>query len=79
MQKIRGSLPDLRHDCCCPRRYCGRQSIIRMHESSGSTDSLLDEADEFLRQDSGNQTKKTSRRSSEADALRGKNRKQMKK
>lgn len=71
MQKIRGSLPDLRYDCCCPQRCCGRQSIIRMHESGGSTDSLLDEADEFLRQGSGNLTKKTSRRSSEADALRG--------
>jgi hypothetical protein len=72
MQKTRGSLPDLRHDCYCPRRYCGRNAMYRLHESSGSTDSLLDEAEEFLRQDSsGNLTKRTSRRCSEADVQRG--------
>lgn len=74
MQKIRGSLPDLRHDCYCPRRYCGRNAAIyRLHESSGSTDSLLDEAEEFLRHDSssGNLTKRASRRCSEADVQRG--------
>lgn len=74
MQKIRGSLPDLRHDCYCPsRRYCGRHAIYRLHESSGSTDSLLDEAEEFLRQENGNSTKRSSRRCSEADAQRGEN------
>ncbi|XP_055538622.1 uncharacterized protein LOC129726061 [Wyeomyia smithii] len=47
--KIRGSLPDLRHDCNCPRRY-GGPSLYRIHgDSGGSTDSLLEEAEEFLR------------------------------
>ncbi|XP_035785400.1 uncharacterized protein LOC118463143 isoform X2 [Anopheles albimanus] len=49
MHKIRGSLPDLRHDCNCPRRY-GGPSLYRIHgDSGGSTDSLLEEAEEFLR------------------------------
>lgn len=45
-----------------------------MHESSGSTESLLEEADEFVRhcqEDTGNETKKTNRRCSEADIQRG--------
>lgn len=47
--KIRGSLPDLRHDCNCPRRY-GGPSLYRIHgDSGGSTDSLLEEAEDFLR------------------------------
>ncbi|XP_055390439.1 uncharacterized protein LOC129619284 isoform X2 [Condylostylus longicornis] len=47
--KVRGSLPDLRHDCLCNRRYTGR-TIITIHgESSGSTESLLEEADAFVR------------------------------
>ncbi|XP_052862591.1 uncharacterized protein LOC128269228 [Anopheles cruzii] len=49
IHKIRGSLPDLRHDCNCPRRY-GGPSLYRIHgDSGGSTDSLLEEAEEFLR------------------------------
>lgn len=79
-QKVRGSLPDLRHDCNCPRRYAGGQSALyRMHESSGSTDSLLEEADEFLRHCAEDQSilelntsKRTNRRCSEADIQRGK-------
>ncbi|CRK97145.1 CLUMA_CG010542, isoform A [Clunio marinus] len=72
-QKIRGSLPDLRHDCTCPRRYGGgRSALYRMHESSGSTDSLLEEADEFVRHCNDdpvivNVSSKSSRRCSEAD------------
>ncbi|XP_055601381.1 uncharacterized protein LOC129750160 [Uranotaenia lowii] len=47
--KIRGSLPDLRHDCNCPRRY-GGPSLYRIHgDSGGSTDSLLEEAEDFMR------------------------------
>lgn len=43
---IRGSLPDLRAECTCT----SRRSMLRIHgESSGSTESLLDEADDFLR------------------------------
>lgn len=43
---IRGSLPDLRAECTCS----ARRSMQRIHgESSGSTESLLDEADDFLR------------------------------
>lgn len=78
-QKIRGSLPDLRHDCTCPRRYAGgRASLFQMHESSGSTESLLEEAEEFVRHcddesPSGDaKTKKSNRRFSEADIQRSK-------
>jgi hypothetical protein len=76
MQKIRGSLPDLRHDCHCPRRYGGGKSALyRMHESSGSTESLLEEADEYLRHcttdDPVETNKKCHRRCSEADINRG--------
>lgn len=76
-QKIRGSLPDLRHDCTCPRRYAGgRAALYRMHESSGSTESLLEEADEFVRHcdetvEEVTTTKKNLRRCSEADIQRG--------
>jgi hypothetical protein len=76
-QKIRGSLPDLRHDCTCPRRYGGgRAALYHMHESSGSTESLLEEADEFVRHcddvSSGDvPAKKSNRRCSEADIQRG--------
>lgn len=77
---MRGSLPDLRHDCNCPRRYTdGQSALYRMHESSGSTDSLLEEADEFLRHCAEDQSilelhtsKRTNRRCSEADIQRGK-------
>lgn len=75
-QKIRGSLPDLRHDCTCPRRYAGnRTALYRMHVSSGSTESLLEEAEEFVRHCNDEppevSTKKTNRRCSEADIQRG--------
>lgn len=76
-QKIRGSLPDLRHDCTCPRRYAGgRSALYRMHESSGSTESLLEEADEFVRHcneetPEGSTKQKHNRRCSEADIQRG--------
>jgi hypothetical protein len=50
-------------------------ALYRMHESSGSTESLLEEADEFVRQCNDDQSvglKKTSnRRCSEADIQRG--------
>jgi hypothetical protein len=80
LQKTRGSLPDLRHDCHCPRRYdaiyCGgrKSALYRMHESSGSTESLLEEADEFVRHcnDGGGvdvNNKKSNRRCSEADII----------
>ncbi|KAG5679552.1 hypothetical protein PVAND_009112 [Polypedilum vanderplanki] len=70
-QKIRGSLPDLRHDCYCPRRI--KSALYRMHESSGSTESLLEEADEFLRHSTDDPLEmniKCHRRCSEADIHR---------
>lgn len=74
-QKIRGSLPDLRHDCCTCRYAGSRIALYRMHESSGSTESLLEEADEFVRhcndEPTEATTKKSSRRCSEADIQRG--------
>jgi hypothetical protein len=46
---VRGSLPDLRHVCSCSKRY-GGSSLYRIHaDSAGSTDSLLEEAEEYLR------------------------------
>lgn len=45
-QSIRGSLPDLRGECTC----AARRSMLRIQgQYSGSTESLLDEADDFLR------------------------------
>lgn len=79
-QKPRGSLPDLRHDCHCSRRYGGGRSLLyRMHESSGSTESLLEEADEYLRHCSTTDSNDifteskcaATRRCSEADVQRG--------
>jgi hypothetical protein len=75
-QKPRGSLPDLRHDCYCSRRNpVGRSAFYRMHESSGSTESLVEEADEFIRQCNDNLaddlTKKSNQRCSEGDIHRG--------
>lgn len=76
LQKSRGSLPDLRHDCHCSRR-CGSKTsqLYRMHESSGSTESLLEEADEYLRHcadDIGDSSKKQNRLCSDvAEAHRG--------
>ncbi|XP_059607515.1 uncharacterized protein LOC132255475 [Phlebotomus argentipes] len=47
---VQGSLPDLRHECMCPARRYHAHSFTRSHgDSSGSTDSLLDEAEDFLR------------------------------
>lgn len=45
---VRGSLPDLRTDCGCLAAH-RRAAMHRKHgDSSGSTDSLLDEADDYL-------------------------------
>uniref|UniRef100_A0A336ML67 CSON002756 protein n=1 Tax=Culicoides sonorensis TaxID=179676 RepID=A0A336ML67_CULSO len=47
-QKCRGSLPDLRHHCAC-RRYDG-PSLHQIHaESEESTESLIEEPEEYLR------------------------------
>lgn len=47
-QKCRGSLPDLRHHCAC-RRYDG-PSLHKIHaESEESTESLIEESEEYLR------------------------------
>lgn len=46
---VRGSLPDLRNDCGCSAVY--RRATWQpkqLGDSSGSTDSLLDEADDYL-------------------------------
>lgn len=84
VQKPRGSLPDLRHECTCScqHRTCiGKNLIHCVHRySSGSTESLLEEADEFLRQsvdepqssDNTSAAKRVSRRCSENDIQRGK-------
>lgn len=50
---VRGSLPDLRPECACgcPRsRITARTSAFRHGDSCGSTESILDEADDFLRE-----------------------------
>jgi hypothetical protein len=75
-QKSRGSLPDLRHDYHCPKRCVSstKYSLYKMHESSGSTESLLEEADEYFQQYSNElseTSEKFSRRCSEADINRG--------
>lgn len=81
---VRGSLPDLRPECACgcPRsRIAARASAFRHGDSCGSTESILDEADDFLRESidgvllhdsdtahsSGFLAKGTSRRFSEND------------
>lgn len=50
---IRGSLPDLRPDCACgcPRARMGRNITCasRYGDSCASTESLIDEAEDFLR------------------------------
>lgn len=46
---VRGSLPDLRNECTCASRRNGRSMLRIYGDSSGSTESLLDEADDFLR------------------------------
>lgn len=79
----RGSLPDLRNGCTCMhRRYgYGRPSLLRLHAySSGSTESLLDEADDFLNQSVDGMSNfkedgkacEVNRRRSENDIKRGK-------
>lgn len=82
-QRSRGSLPDLSHDCHCFRRAgSGRNLLYRMHESSGSTESLLEEADEYLRhcvvadndifsESNNNKGFGANRRCSEADVHQG--------
>lgn len=50
---VRGSLPDLRPECACgcPRsRIAARATTFRHGDSCGSTDSILDEAEDFLRE-----------------------------
>lgn len=80
---VRGSLPDLRNECTCMhRRYgCSRPSLFRLHGySSGSTESLLDEADDYLNKSvdgmsnfkEDRKTSEVNRRRSENDIKRGK-------
>lgn len=75
---VRGSLPDLRPECACgcPRsRITTRSSAFRHGDSCGSTESILDEADDFLRESIDSETahstgflaKEKSRRFSEND------------
>lgn len=45
---VRGSLPDLRHDCGCSAAHRRAMHHRKPGDSSGSTDSLLDEADDFM-------------------------------
>ncbi len=82
VQKSRGSLPDLRQECSCPcsHRPCSGKNLFHcIHRySSGSTDSLLEEVDEFLRKSDENypienttNSKRVSRRCSENDIQRG--------
>lgn len=50
---VRGSLPDLRPECACgcPRsRVSARTTTYRYGDSCGSTESILDEAEDFLRE-----------------------------
>lgn len=50
---VRGSLPDLRPECACgcPRsRIAARATAFRHGDSCGSTESILDEAEDFLRE-----------------------------
>lgn len=85
---VRGSLPDLRPCACsCLRsRITSRSTAFRHVDSCGSTESILDEADDFLREsidgimlhdsDTGNSsgflTKGVLRRCSENDIKKGK-------
>lgn len=48
---VRGSLPDLRPDCTCgcSRVRTNRNSTLRHGDSCGSTESLLDETEDYLR------------------------------
>lgn len=74
---VRGSLPDLRNECTCMhRRYaCGRPSLLRLHAySSGSTESLLDEADDFLHKSvDGMSNFKVDRKATEVNRRRSEN------
>lgn len=77
-QSIRGSLPDLRFECTCARRFngIGNTKFAMRNYSSGSTDSLLNEADDFVQRslyaEELGPLMETSnhRRSSEADIMR---------
>ncbi|XP_037051288.1 uncharacterized protein LOC119085126 [Bradysia coprophila] len=73
---VRGSLPDLRNECTCMhRRTCGRPSLLRLHTySSGSTESLLDEADDYLNKSvDGMSNFKEDRKTSEVNRRRSEN------
>lgn len=73
---VRGSLPDLRNECTCMhRRTCGRSSLLRLHTySSGSTESLLDEADDYLnKSDDAMSHFKEDRKASEVNRRRSEN------
>lgn len=94
IQKVRGSLPDLRPDCACGcSRYVssigraaavGRTLTSRYGDSCGSTESLIDEADDYLRKSidgaliydnevtSGRRATAATRRCSENDLKKGK-------
>lgn len=97
IQKVRGSLPDLRPDCVCGcSRYvssagraaaAGRTFALRYGDSCGSTESLIDEADDYLRKSvdgtlmhdtdsmtvgGGGRATTASRRCSENDLKKGK-------
>lgn len=55
-KSVLGSLPDLRPECacCCPRsRIAARTTIFRHGDSCGSTESILDEAEDFLQESVG--------------------------
>lgn len=50
---VRGSLPDLRPECACGcrrSRINSRTTALRHGDSCGSTESILDEAEDFLRE-----------------------------
>lgn len=80
---VRGSLPDLRPECACgcPRSRISVRTTSFRHGDSCSTESILDEAEDFLRESidgvllhdsdlahsSGFLVKETSRRCSEND------------
>lgn len=49
---VKGSLPDLRHECCCSRRSYHHHG--QPVHCIGSTESLLDDSDVFLRRSANN-------------------------
>lgn len=83
---VRGSLPDLRPECACgcSRARINRNSALRHGDSCGSTESLLDETEDYLRKSvegvlgqenetasTMKQTANVNRRCSENDIKRG--------